>query len=120
MTRSVSWAPAVLTQGNATEQAALDYIGRGWFVLPTQGKRPDRILAPHGLRTASSDPDRVRDWYRRGNPDAGVGVACRWSGPLGIDVDDRNGGPSIAHHGNGGGIRSRFSAMYSDGRKRER
>jgi Bifunctional DNA primase/polymerase, N-terminal len=78
----------------ATQTAALDYAERGWAILPTRGKVPDASLAPHGLRSASSDPDTVRRWFRL-EPDDNVAIACRESGLLALDVDDRHGGDDM-------------------------
>jgi hypothetical protein len=89
--------PAVLTQGNTVEQEAQEYAGRfGWLVLPVTGKRPHSTLAPHGLRSATADPDIIRSWFRR-EPDAGVAIADRQSGLIAIDRDDRHGGDDQLH-----------------------
>ncbi len=85
-------SPAVLTDGSPTEQAALEYAGRfNWLVVPSVGKRPHPKLAPHGLKSASADPDVIRVWYRA-EPNANVAIVCRPSGLLAIDVDERHGG----------------------------
>ena len=86
---------SVLTSGSASERAALDYAARDWLVMPATGKRP-HALAPHGLKSASADPDIIRAWYRQ-HPDANVAIICRPSGLLAIDVDDRHDGPDALH-----------------------
>lgn len=59
---------------------ALFYVSKGWSVLPiwwiengrcacgdaecrSQGKHPAGHLAPHGLKSASNDPDVITQWY---------------------------------------------------------
>jgi DNA-binding MarR family transcriptional regulator len=96
-TRRNGTAPAALTHGTPVETAALEYAGRhGWHVIPVIGKRPHPRLAPHGLKSASQDPDLVRAWFRT-DPDAGVAVVCRPSGLIAVDVDDRRGGVDHLH-----------------------
>jgi hypothetical protein len=34
--------------GSSTERAALEFAGRGWFIMPAVGKRPHPQLAPQG------------------------------------------------------------------------
>lgn len=73
-------------------EAALDYLARGWSVVPIAagGKIPS--IAWQVYQDRHADPDEVRDWYRRW-PGAGVGVV---TGPISglavIDVDPRHGG----------------------------
>jgi hypothetical protein len=93
---------------DATLQHALQYIERGWFVLPLYPlhpppsdpaklarnawtKEPLGELAPHGANSATNDPDVARQWWGR-YPSAGIGVALEKSGLIGFDVDPRNGG----------------------------
>lgn len=72
--------------------AALDYLARGWSVVPIAagGKIPAVTWQVYQDRHA--DEAEVRDWYRRW-PDAGVGVV---TGPISglavIDIDPRHGG----------------------------
>ena len=89
---------------------ALACIQLGWPVLPlntikggdctcpsgsdcrSPGKHPIGNLAPHGSRSATTDEDQVREWWRI-RPDANVGVATgKASGIIVLDVDPRNGG----------------------------
>lgn len=53
------------------------------------GKHP-KILEWN--RTATSDPDQVAQWWDEA-PDSNIGVQCRESGFLVIDIDPRSGGP---------------------------
>ncbi|WP_331736682.1 bifunctional DNA primase/polymerase [Streptomyces sp. NBC_00211] len=40
----------------------------------------------HGFHAATTDPDRLREWWRR-EPEFGIGVACGAAGLVVIDVD---------------------------------
>jgi putative DNA primase/helicase len=87
-------------------RAALRYAARGWQVLPVwgirddlscacgapecrnAGKHPLSTLVPHGLKDASSDPERIREWWDA-HPDANIGIATgRRSGVVVVDLDD--------------------------------
>lgn len=90
-------------------QVVLDYALRGWAVLPlytiinglctcdkagcsSPGKHPHAMLAPHGVKDASTDPDRVTYWWTA-NPMANVGIATgKVSGLVVLDIDPRHGG----------------------------
>ena len=71
---------------------ALNYAEHGIAVFPVvpNGKRP---LTEHGCHDATTDPDTIRDWWRR-TPNANIGVATGIEhGLIVIDVDiDRNTG----------------------------
>lgn len=71
---------------------ALAYAKLGWKVLPLEPhtKRPHRI-APRGLYSATSDAKSIREMWTAA-PDAGIGIACRESGLVVLDIDPRNGG----------------------------
>lgn len=79
--------------------AALGYSGgRGWAVLPCDGKVPH---TRHGLKDASTDPDTIRSWWSRW-PRANVAVATGPSNLVVIDVDGATGLESLwqlAKHG---------------------
>jgi hypothetical protein len=91
----------------AAAERALEYIGRGWRVLPVHtiengactcrlgaacgspGKHP---RTQHGVHDASADPDIVADWWQRW-PDSNIGIATgAVSDLLILDIDPRNGG----------------------------
>lgn len=72
--------------------AALGYAERGFpvFVLNPRSKEPHGLLAPHGFKSASTDPDTIKRWWGE-CPDANVGIAIP-EHLMVIDVDPRNGG----------------------------
>jgi archaellum biogenesis ATPase FlaH len=85
---------------------AMDYASRGWAVLPlhsiangkcscgksgcaSAGKHP---RTPRGVYDASTDPQKIKDWYTK-YPDANIGIATgAKSGLEVLDVDPRYGG----------------------------
>jgi hypothetical protein len=86
---------------------ALFYAGRAWPVLPLHGIRDGECacgdpscssagkhpLLPHGSKDATTDPQVIRDWFRRW-PGANVGVAT--GGQLVVlDVDGETGHRSL-------------------------
>lgn len=89
-------------------RAALALARRGLLVFPvfwptgggcacgercqSPGKHPLRDAAPHGHLDATTDPERVTEWWRRW-PLANIGLRTGVeSGVLVLDRDDRNGG----------------------------
>jgi putative DNA primase/helicase len=55
-------------------------------------KHPIGPLVPHGLRDATKDPERVREWWTS-YPEANIGMPTgAWSGVVVLDVDPENGG----------------------------
>lgn len=83
--------------------AAVAYVGRGWPVFPTQGKRPLATAAPNGLHSATTDLATVRSWWRRW-PDAGVAIVTGAASRLVVvDVDGDHGVAALkaleAEHG---------------------
>lgn len=68
-----------------TVDQALAYASRGWPVFPCKpaSKAP---ATEHGFRDASTDPDRIRAWWKR-MPDANVAIATGSPGPDVLDVD---------------------------------
>lgn len=68
--------------------AAVSVLSRGLalFALPPDGRRP----MPGWQQRCTSDPDLVRRWVETGH---NVGVGCRASGVVGIDLDRPDGGP---------------------------
>jgi hypothetical protein len=77
---------------NDLEQAALDYAGRGWSVIPAQvrGKRP--LVRWKPFQREAADADQIRAWWARW-PEANVSIVTgSLSGLIVIDVDPRHGG----------------------------
>lgn len=75
-----------------TEQAALDFLSRGWSVIPIREreKRPAIAWKPFQRKCASEDT--VHDWFSRA-PDSNVGIVTgALSGLVVLDVDPRHGG----------------------------
>lgn len=106
-------APAI---DNPRLSAALAYAGRGWKVLPlhapifrngqvlctcyrgaqcdSTGKHPqhDKDLLPHGVHSASNDPDLIRRWWAKW-PWANVGIETGSRSGLDVlDIDPKHGG----------------------------
>ena len=96
----------------ATLDYALAYARLGWAVLPVwsvdqhgqcrcgrpnsetghkAGKHPQSQLVPHGHNDATTDEERIRQWWST-DPAAGVGVSLADSGLLALDIDPQNGG----------------------------
>lgn len=65
----------------------------GWAVLPLApgAKKPAGWLVPNGFHDATTDPEVIKAWWDR-CPEAGIGIACKASGLVVIDIDPRNGG----------------------------
>jgi RecA-family ATPase len=71
-------------------EVALSYAARGWPVFPLNGKTPavPKERGGNGRDDATTDPVKVRDFWKR-YPRANVGIATgRESGLLVVDVDD--------------------------------
>jgi hypothetical protein len=77
---------------SALADAAIAYTGRGMAVFPLQpkDKKPDGDLAPHGFHDATTDTERIRNWWQQ-SPHANIGVVCAPKF-LVLDEDPRNGG----------------------------
>ena len=60
---------------NTLLESALSYAGRGWRVLPANGRRP---LVDSGVDHAigsTSDPQLIRQWWGQW-PDANIALVC--------------------------------------------
>ncbi len=80
------------TQDSERLAAALDYLRRGWSVLPIEprGKRP--LVPWRPFQSGAASTDTVRQWFERW-PDANVGVVTGGiSGLVVLDVDTGHGG----------------------------
>lgn len=84
--------PAPTAPASPGLAAALDYLGRGWSVIPLQpgDKRPLVPWEEYQYRRPAEAV--VRSWFRR-SPDAGVGIVTGLaSGLVVLDVDAAHGG----------------------------
>jgi hypothetical protein len=70
---------------------ALEYARRGIPVLPLSGKLPriPKREGGKGVHDATTDPDRIRGWWRRW-PQANIGLRCGIAFDV-IDIDGRQG-----------------------------
>src|SRR5262245_21056037 len=64
------------------------HLGLGVFPCRPRGKRPEGSLAPHGVNSASRDPDIIREWARQ-CPDANIGLAVP-PGVVVLDLDSEH------------------------------
>jgi hypothetical protein len=77
---------------NDLERAALDYLLRGWSVIPMRARDKRPAIKWQDLQSRCASEDEVHDWFRR-TPDANVGIVTgAVSGLLVLDVDPRHGG----------------------------
>lgn len=77
--------------------AALEYVERGWHVLPLvpRDKRPITGAGyAGGVYNATNDPELVERLWSRW-PTANVGIAMGPSGIVAIDIDPRNAGDEV-------------------------
>ena len=84
---------------------ALRYAAIGWAVFPLHtfirgrcscgkadcnapAKHPIAALVPRGRNDATTDPEKIKSWWKR-HPEANIGIATgRESGILVVDIDD--------------------------------
>jgi hypothetical protein len=89
--------------GVALRRAALRYAEMSWPCFPVTpgGKAPLGRLAPHGLKDATTDPDRIAQWWDK-EPNANIGIATGITVDV-LDVDGYEGWQSltrvVAEHG---------------------
>ena len=89
-------APDAMTDSK-TEQAALDYLDRGWSVIPIheKAKRPAVPWKVYQKRHARKKT--VHGWFRR-FPNYNVGIVTgELSGLVVVDVDPRHDGDKRLH-----------------------
>lgn len=69
-------------------QAALYYAEKGWHVFPchSNGKQPASWLVENGQHDATTDPAKIREWWRK-EPNANIAVYLKPSGLVAVDAD---------------------------------
>lgn len=106
------------TFSNDIKVSALKYAASGWHVFPcSHAKQP---LTPHGHLDASVDLRVVSGYWDR-FPGALIGVACKPSGIVVIDIDRRNGGGEtltklVTEHGEFPRTRTALTGIQNGGR----
>lgn len=80
------------------ERAALDYLHRGWSVIPMRRRGKHPAIRWQDFQTVRASKREVRDWFGRW-PDVDVGIVTgAVSGLVVLDVDPRHAGEdSLAH-----------------------
>lgn len=74
------------------EQAALDYLSRGWSVIPVRERAKRPAVAWKTYQTRLVSEATLRDWFHR-SPDYNVAIVTgALSGLVVVDVDPRHGG----------------------------
>jgi hypothetical protein len=77
---------------NAALVAALDYLRRGWSVIPLRPRDKRPLVKWEGFSHARASEAELRQWFER-RPDANVGVVTgAVSGLLVLDIDAGHGG----------------------------
>jgi hypothetical protein len=96
---------------NKLLHAALEYAGRGWYVIPQHSPRNGKCSCGHadckhpgkhprtenGSSDASIDPQQIKKWWQQW-PDANIAIVPKPSGLVAIDVDPRSGGDKTWEH----------------------
>ena len=94
---------------NEIQKYAISYSMLGFHILALgiQAKQPHKKLAPKGLYSATNDYEIIENWFKQDSR-INIGIACRASGIVVLDVDLRNGGTTDGlpmtrriHTGNG-------------------
>ena len=85
---------STVAQGPSPLDAALRYAAVGWYVFPigTDSKVP---LTSRGHLDATTDEAQIKSWWTA-HPAARIGVHCRASGLIVVDVDVADGKPGAA------------------------
>ena len=86
----------VAAEENTNLGHAAKYLLNGWSVMPLKrkSKEPHFDLIKSAYLSATTDWELVKFWFQC-DPHANVGIACKPSNLLVIDVDFRNGGEVI-------------------------
>lgn len=96
-----------MSDGGVLLNSALWYASKGWKIIPCHGIKSDlrctckgdhiepKDAGKHAVNswntTNTSDPETIRRWWST-EPMYNIGVVCRSSGFLVLDIDPRNGG----------------------------
>jgi hypothetical protein len=72
-------------------EAALRYAALGLHVFPLRPATKRPYEGTHGHHDATVEVPIIRTWWTA-EPDANLGIACRPSGVVVVDIDRRNGG----------------------------
>lgn len=76
----------------SVEQAALEYLGRGWSVIPVRERAKRPAVAWKAFQEKYASEDTVQNWFRD-HPDRNVAIVTgALSGLVVLDVDPRHGG----------------------------
>ena len=86
----------VAAEENSQLGAAARYLLNGWSVMPlkARSKEPHFDLIKKAYLSATTDWELIKFWFQC-DPKANIGIACKPSGLIVIDVDFRNGGQLI-------------------------
>ena len=77
---------------NTTEQAALEYLGRGWSVIPVREKAKRPAVPWKAYQSKLVSEKTLHEWFQR-SPDYNVAIVTgELSGLVVVDVDPRHGG----------------------------
>jgi hypothetical protein len=80
---------------NAVLDAALQHAARGWKLFPLAAGAKVPKKGSHGCLDATSDPEKIREWFT-GKPHLNVGLATgRGSGVFAFDIDGELGAASL-------------------------
>jgi P4 family phage/plasmid primase-like protien len=93
---------------NERLERGLQYAASGWEIFPCKGDKSP--MTKNGFKDASRDPEKIKAWWTR-SPNALIGLYCKGSGILAIDIDNKHGkhgtqswGELVKSYGNGGGV----------------
>lgn len=77
---------------DTTKQAAVEYLGRGWSVIPVREKDKRPAIPWKRYQSKHVSERTLHEWFDR-NPDYNVAIVTgKLSGLVVVDVDPRHGG----------------------------